>query len=114
MAENIPFGYAQRGTQGQRPPSGNMRYGAMGMGAPRSRTPPENRQHPPENEIKTAPRQNAERLPEQGKAPKSDPLAMLGINGLDREKLILIAVIVLLAKNGADWIIIAALIYIML
>lgn len=129
LAENIPYGYAprnsgllQRSAQQpqQRPPSGNMRYSAMGMAPPRPQPPPRDRAYPP-----NAPMQNTaqntstaqkspDTLPDERKPSKSDPLSFLGINGLDNEKLILIALIVILARSGADWVILAALIYIMM
>ena len=120
MAENIPFGYAPRGMGQQRSVSGDMRYNSMGMGSPRPQPAPSNRQQnreqPPRNEapVTAPPPRKPDSLPEkEGSFPKN-PLAMLGINGLDEEKLILIVLIILLAKNGADWVILAALIYIMM
>ncbi|WP_432649336.1 hypothetical protein [Huintestinicola sp.] len=128
MAENIPYGYAPRNsgllqrpgqqTQ-QRPPSGNMRYNAMGMAPPRPQPSVGREYHP------NAPMQNTSQntstaqkspdtLPDESKPSRSDPLSFLGINGLDNEKLILIALIVILARSGADWVILAALIYIMM
>ena len=128
LAENIPYGYAPRNsgllqrpgqqTQ-QRPPSGNMRYNAMGMAPPRPQPSVGREYHP------NAPMQNTSQntntaqkapdtLPDESKPSRSDPLSFLGINGLDNEKLILIALIVILARSGADWVILAALIYIMM
>lgn len=129
LAENIPYGYAPRsfgqqqrsGQQPQqRPPSGNMRYNAMGMAPPRPQPPLSGRAYPP-----NAPVQNTSQntnsahkapntLPNESKPSKSEPLSFLGINGLDEEKLILLAIIVILARSGADWVILAALIYIMM
>lgn len=128
LAENIPYGYAPRnfgqlqrpGQQPQqRPLSGNMRYNAMGMATPRPQ-PSAGRAYPP-----NAPMQNTSQntntaqkapntLPDENKPSRNDPLSFLGINGLDNEKLILIALIVILARSGADWVILAALIYIMM
>ena len=129
LAENIPYGYAPRnigqlqrpGQQPQqRPPSGNMRYNAMGMAPPRPQPPLSGRAYPP-----NAPMQNTSQntntaqkapntLPDENKPSRNDSLSFLGINGLDNEKLILIALIVILARSGADWVILAALIYIMM
>lgn len=128
LAENIPYGYAPRNsgllqrpgqqTQ-QRPPSGNMRYNAMGMAPPRPQPSVGREYHP------NAPMQNTSQntstaqkspdtLPDESKPSRSAPLSLLGISGLDNEKLILIALIVILARSGADWVILAALIYIMM
>lgn len=119
LAENIPYGYAPRSFGQQRPPSGNMRYNAMGMAPPRPQ-PPNGRAYPPNAPLQNT-SQNAstvqkppDTLPDESKPTKSDPLSFLGINGLDNEKLILIALIVILARSGADWVILAALIYIMM
>ncbi|MCI7767767.1 MAG: hypothetical protein MSJ26_07310 [Oscillospiraceae bacterium] len=122
MAQNIPFGYAPRGMEQQRPVSGNMRYNAMGMGPARPQPVPDNRQQRQSSVPKTeapktaqaAPPHSPEKPPQKGNPPQKNPLAMLGINGLDEEKLILIVLIIMLAKSGADWVILAALIYIMM
>ncbi|MGN0638056.1 MAG: hypothetical protein ACI4J0_06765 [Huintestinicola sp.] len=127
MAENIPYGYnsrnigqMQRPGQQQRPPSGNMRYSAMGMAPPRPQPPPAGRAYPPNATVQNAsqntdPAQKAPNtLPDESKPSRSDPLSFLGISGLDNEKLILMALIVILARSGADWVILAALIYIMM
>ena len=53
-------------------------------------------------------------MPTENKPSGSNILSILGINGLDEEKLILIALIVILARSGADWVILAALVYIMM
>ena len=110
MAENIPFGYAPRGMGQQRSPAGNMRYSAMGMGAARPQ-PAANNTAQPKAPSPPPPREPGSPL--RDNTPRS-LLSMLGINGLDEEKLILIALIVILAKSGADWVILAALIYSMM
>ena len=53
-------------------------------------------------------------MPIENKQSGSNILSMLGIKELDEEKLILIALIVILARSGADWVILAALAYIMM
>ena len=59
------------------------------------------------------PKPNPPPAPKTAPLSESNPLSALGIKGLDEEKLILIAIIILLAKSGADWVILAALLYIM-
>lgn len=128
LAENIPYGYAPRnigqlqrpGQQPQQhPPSGNMRYNAMGMAPPRPQ-PPVSRAYPPNAQMQNTSQntntaqKSPNTLPDESKPSRSDPLSLLGISGLDNEKLILIALIVILARSGADWVILAALIYIMM
>ena len=129
LAENIPYEYAprnfgqqQRPVQQQRPLSGNMRYNAMGMAPPHPQ-PPKDRAYPPntpvhntsQNTQNTNTSQKAPNtLPDESKPSRSDPLSFLGLNGLDNEKLIFMSLIVILARSGADWVILAALIYIMM
>lgn len=126
LAENIPYGYAprnfgQRQRPGQQQPlSGNMRYNAMGIASPRPQPFADSRPYAlnaasqnSSQDTKSA-QKGSNTLPNENKPPRSDPLALLGINSLDNEKLILIALIVILARSGADWVILAALIYIMM
>ena len=129
LAEKIPYGYAPRnsgllqrpGQQSQQhPPSGNMRYNAMGMAPSRTQPAPDSRAYPTNAPVQNTSQNTntaqraANTLPDESKQSRKDPLALLGINGLDNEKLILIALIVILARSGADWVILAALIYIMM
>lgn len=126
LAENIPyryppqgFGQPQRSVQ-QSSPSGNMRYSAMGMSPARPQSAPERRSYSPNPPMQntsqntSTAQQTPNTMPNENKPKRNDPLSILGINGLDNEKLILIALIVILARSGADWVILAALIYIMM
>lgn len=116
MAENPPYGYPPRGFGQQRPPHGNMNYGQQAMpqrnrpinnsDRPQNTPPPQN-MPPPINDIPKA-------VPTENKPFGSNILSMLGIKELDEEKLILIALIIILARSGADWVILAALAYIMM
>lgn len=118
LAEKTPYGYSPRGFGQQRPLYGNMNYGQQTMpqrnrpinigNRPQNATPPQN----------IPPPLTADNIPKavstENKPLGSNILSMLGINGLDEEKLILIALIVILARSGADWVILAALVYIMM
>ena len=118
LAENNPYGYSPRGFGQQRPPYGNMNYRQQSMpqrnqpinnsSRHQNEPPPQNTSPPPPDE--TAPKD----MPTENKPSGSNILSMLVINGLDEEKLILIALIVILARSGADWVILAALVYIMM
>ena len=92
----------------------------MGMAQSRPQPPPVGRAYPPNAPVQnTAQNSNTTQkatndLHDESKPSRNDPLAFLGISGLDNEKLILIALIVILARSGSDWVILAALIYIMM
>ena len=118
LAENNPYGYSPRGFGQQRPPYGNMNYGQQAMpqrnrptnngNRPQNTPPPKNMPPPsPTNDIPKS-------IPTENKPFGSNILSMLGIKELDEEKLILIALIIILARSGADWVILAALAYIMM
>ena len=119
LAVNDPYGYSPRGFGQQRPPYRNMNYGQQQTIPQKNRTinngDRSQNVSPPQN---TAPSPSQENIPKavptENKPSGSNILSMLGINGLDEEKLILIALIVILAKSGADWAILAALVYIMM
>ena len=111
LAENNPYGYSPRGFGQQRPPYGNMNYGQQSMpqrNRPQNAPPPQNTPPPPPAEP------SPKDMPIENKQSGSNILSMLGIKELDEEKLILIALIVILARSGADWVILAALAYIMM
>ena len=118
LAENNPYGYSPRGYGQQRPPYENMNYRQQAMpqrnrpinnsNRPQNAPPPHNTPPPPPAEP------SPKNIPAENKQSGSNILSMLGIKELDEEKLILIALIVILARSGADWVILAALAYIMM
>lgn len=114
LAVNDPYGYPPRGFGQQRQPYRNMNYGQRQAIPPNNGTRPQN--IPPQQNIPSPPPEEniPKAVPTENKPSGGNILSMLGINGLDEEKLILTALIVILARSGADWVILAALIYIMM